>query len=86
MIRFSTLTQKGQIVIPQEIREALRLKPASRVAVELQNDAILVRPAPSIADVFGMVKTKKRITKKEWKKAVRDAVVEKYRKKLAISS
>lgn len=48
----TTLTRKGQITVPVEVRRALGLKEGDRVAISLTNDgeeAARLRPAPSIA-------------------------------------
>ena len=39
------LTSKGQVTIPQEIREALGLMPYSEVEFELDGDAVRIRKA-----------------------------------------
>ena len=39
------LTSKGQVTIPQQLREALGLMPQSEVEFELDGDAILIRKA-----------------------------------------
>jgi antitoxin PrlF len=43
----STLTQKGQVTIPQELRSQLGLKPGDRVSFELDGDQVTLKPAPS---------------------------------------
>lgn len=53
----TTLTRKGQVTIPAEIRARLGLKPKDKVRFELEGDAVTIRPAPSrIARHFGAVK------------------------------
>ncbi len=39
------LTSKGQVTIPQEIRERLGLMPRSEVEFEVDGDAVRIRPA-----------------------------------------
>jgi AbrB family looped-hinge helix DNA binding protein len=52
----TTMTQKGQVTVPAEIRARLGLKPRDRVRFELEGDAVRLRPAPSrIARHFGAV-------------------------------
>lgn len=77
----STLTQKGQVAIPKSIRDYFHLKPHDKVNFEVQDEKIVATPAPSIDEMFGLFKTSKAITKKEMKKAIRDAVLAKFRKK-----
>lgn len=54
----TTMTQKGQVTVPAEIRAHLGLKPRDRVRFELEGDAVKLRAAPSrIARHFGVVQT-----------------------------
>jgi len=39
------LTSKGQVTIPQQIRDALGLLPFTEVEFEIDGDAVKVRPA-----------------------------------------
>ena len=39
------LTSKGQVTIPQDIRERLGLLPRTEVEFELDGDAVRIRPA-----------------------------------------
>ena len=43
----STLTRKGQVTIPRDMRVSLGLKPKDRVLFELANGVVTLRPAPS---------------------------------------
>lgn len=40
----TTLTSKGQLVIPKTIRETLRVRPGTRFAVTLENGRIVLEP------------------------------------------
>jgi len=77
----STLTQKGQVAIPKSIRDYFHLKPRDKVHFEVQDEKIVATPAPTIDEMFGLFKASKIITKREMKKAIRDAVLEKFRRK-----
>ena len=81
MYGISTITQKGQVVIPAVIREALGLKPNQRVSFSLRDDEIVVKPVLTLDQAFGMFKTKRHASDEDYKRAVRDAVVEKFRRK-----
>lgn len=53
-----TVTQKGQVTIPAEIRRALGIKPRDKVIFELEAEEKVarIRPAPSkVARWFGAV-------------------------------
>jgi len=80
MNNLSTITKKGQVVIPQAIRAQLQLKPATRVYFHVENNTVVMRPALTVDQAFGMFKTKKRFTKRDYKKAIQDAVLEKFLK------
>lgn len=53
----TTLTRKGQVTIPVEVRKKLGLKPKDKVCFEIEEDAVKIRLAPSrIARHFGAVR------------------------------
>ena len=81
----TTMTQKGQVAIPKSIRDYFHLQPHDKVHFEVQGEKIVATPAPTIDDMFGSFKTSKIITKKEMKKAIREAVLEKFKRKGIIS-
>jgi bifunctional DNA-binding transcriptional regulator/antitoxin component of YhaV-PrlF toxin-antitoxin module len=57
----STLTDKGQTTVPQEIREALKVKPRQRLTWSLRGDGtVVVRSQPSALDLFGSLKSPKK--------------------------
>jgi AbrB family looped-hinge helix DNA binding protein len=41
-----TTSRKGQVVIPKREREAVGIKPGSKVVVKAVNDPIEIRPSP----------------------------------------
>ncbi|MGH2460050.1 MAG: AbrB/MazE/SpoVT family DNA-binding domain-containing protein [Chloroflexota bacterium] len=57
----TTLTQKGQVTIPAEVRRALGLKPRDKVTFELDGDVARIRRAASkIARWYGAVAPRER--------------------------
>lgn len=53
----STITDRFQTTIPQNVREALKLKPRQRLAYEVRPDgSAVIRPVPRLDDLFGSVK------------------------------
>ena len=46
----TTLTRKGQVTIPVDVRRALDLEQGDRVAVERQGDAVVMRRCQGVAD------------------------------------
>ena len=57
----STLTDKGQTTVPQEIREALKVKPRQRLTWSLSEDGtVIVRPQGSALALFGSLKSSKK--------------------------
>ncbi|HZM04601.1 MAG TPA: type II toxin-antitoxin system PrlF family antitoxin [Candidatus Saccharimonadales bacterium] len=57
----STLTDKGQTTVPQEIRDALKVKPRQRLTWSLRDDGTaVVRPQPSALKLFGSLKSSKK--------------------------
>lgn len=57
----TTVTQKGQVTIPAEVRNRLGLKPRDRVRFEVRGDVATLRPAPSkVLRWFGSVEPRNR--------------------------
>lgn len=57
----TTVTSKGQVTIPGEIRRALNIKPKDKVAFELVNGEARLRPIQSpVLSSFGAVKPKRK--------------------------
>jgi AbrB family looped-hinge helix DNA binding protein len=57
----TTITRKGQVTIPVEVRRALDLKPKDRVVFELEEGVAKIKPASSkLLAGFGAVTPKKR--------------------------
>jgi AbrB family looped-hinge helix DNA binding protein len=43
-IQYSRVSTKGQVVIPAELREKLGLRSGTRIALQLEGNAILLQP------------------------------------------
>jgi len=58
--RFAQISTKGQIVIPADVRQQMKLEPGTRVAIEVQGDTLLLRPvtAEFIRNLRGIAKGK----------------------------
>jgi len=61
MSHTTTLSSKGQVILPKAVREARRLKSGERFTVEDRPEGILLRPLKPFAptrhrDVFGCLK------------------------------
>ena len=54
----SSLTQKGHVTIPQEIRRYLKLKPADKVLFIKHKDSVILKPSRSFLDLERSVKCK----------------------------
>ncbi len=79
----TTLTQKGQVTIPKQIRDHFNLKPFDKVSFVVQQDKIIAKRAPTISEMRGIAKANKVLSKKEYKKIIKDAVVEKFMRKMS---
>ena len=51
----STISTKGQITLPAALRRQLGIKPHDRVVVELENGAIVIKPAPDLFALEGFL-------------------------------
>ena len=52
MSTFSTISSKGQITVPQEIRKRLGLAPGDRVEFVIEQDRTVIRPARAEVNPF----------------------------------
>lgn len=75
----STLTQKGQIVIPESIRSYFHLEPATKIYFEVRNNEIIAKPLLTIDKAFGFIQSKKKISQKQMKQVIKNAIIKKYK-------
>ena len=68
--------EKGQVVIPKDIREYLGLKPRSKVMFEIENSEVKIRPEQSpeefLEDFLNVPKIKRKLSGKEIKKILEE--------------
>ena len=77
----ATITSKGQVTIPKELREQLRLRSGHRLrfTVDNANRAVIVPVSKRLSDLAGILPKPKRIaTLEEMEEAIRGAAVERY--------
>lgn len=60
MIGYSTVTQKGQVTIPVDIREALELFPGKKVVMMKDLDRVVLQSVPDFFALRGSIKPKRR--------------------------
>ena len=71
MIIKREIGKKGQVVIPQDIRDYLGLNIGVKIIFEVRNDEIIIKkeePHKIVEDFFNTPKIKKKISVKELKK------------------
>lgn len=67
----SSVTTKGQVTIPVELREKLGIKPGDRVGfIEDGDRIVLQRQETAIEAVFGIVKARKSATLEQMEDAI----------------
>ena len=78
-MRSSSVTTKGQVTIPVELREKLGIRPGDRVRFIEEGDRILIqRQETAIESVFGLIKARKGVSLADM-----DAAIAKGRKRRA---
>ena len=50
------MDERGRIVIPKEIREALRLKPNQKLSIEANKGEIIIKPAVDLEEFKAKLK------------------------------
>ncbi len=79
----ATLTADGQITLPPEVRERLRLAPGDRVKIFLDGDkGVLILPVLPISSLRGILKGRRDtvLTVEEIDDAIAAGVTERYRR------
>lgn len=69
----STLTSKGQLTVPIELRQALDLHPGDKVVFETKDHKILLsKKKQDITQAFGMYRVSKKISLQDIQKAIEE--------------
>lgn len=67
----TTMTVKGQVTIPAELRRKFGLKPGQKVIIEDDGDAMRLRPAVTdVSAAFGLVKSKRTVSLDDMDRAI----------------
>lgn len=74
----TSMSQKGQVVIPAEIREKLKLKPSTKFEVKSVGDTVVFTPVVKDEDAFGMFTPKEKITEEKIDKAISEGVKKRF--------
>ena len=77
----ATVTSQGQVTVPKEVRERLRLRPGGKVAFAIEKDGRVVMRSKqsSILDLVGILpKPKRTVTLEEMDQAIRQGAVNRY--------
>lgn len=81
MGRLTSLTWKGQVTIPKEVRDTLGLKPFDKIEIYLENGEAKLRKAfLSLDELAGSVPGSG-VPMEEWSAIVQDEVAEAYAEK-----
>lgn len=80
---FVTITSKGQMTLPKEIRDDLKLKAGDQVSIEKQGDSYVLRPRRSALELFARFRRPEQepVTIEEMDRAIEDEVWERNRPK-----
>jgi antitoxin PrlF len=71
-VQTSTLTSKGQVTIPSEVRKRLGLHPGDPVAFIVEGDTVrLVRRESSIEAAFGLIKSETSLSVEDMDRVIR---------------
>jgi antitoxin PrlF len=71
---YSTMTSKGQLTVPKEIRETLGLKEGTKFSVTIENGNVVARPKNrsimELAGILGKAPNGKSLTVEEMDEAI----------------
>jgi antitoxin PrlF len=71
-MRTSSMTRKGQVTIPVEVRRRLGLRRGDQVAFLDVDDQIVLKPIQNdVRAAFGLVKTRRSVSLRQMEEAIR---------------
>ena len=77
---YATMSSKGQLTIPKEVRDELKLDAGTRLYVTVQNGEVVARPKnrrlADLAGILGKPPSGRSVTVEEMDEAIMDAVAE----------
>jgi AbrB family looped-hinge helix DNA binding protein len=76
MLQTTTITSKGQVTIPAYFRQQLGLQAGQKVSFSLsqkQPKKLVLKPIPDFLSLQGIIKTKRKYSKKAARKAISQA-------------
>jgi len=77
----TTISRKGQVVVPKKVREEIGLSTSDLLRVEAKDGKVVMSPVSKTDEVFGMFKARGVITKSDIKSSYRRAVMAKIAKR-----
>ncbi len=77
----TTITRKGQVVIPKAIRDFFNINPLHRFTVRIVEDSIVLEPVLSTNEAYGMFENKavKPLTSEEEQTLIQKARAKKFK-------
>lgn len=81
MPHITTITQKGQVTIPAEIRKYLGIEPRTKILFSFHNEHVVISPAHDFMNLRGSVKSKKKYSDEKADKEVLSYIKKQYEKK-----
>ena len=69
----TSLTKKGQVTIPKDVREALSLKEKDKVLIRVEGERAVIEKVPSLLDMRGSVEVPADVKGLSWKEIERRA-------------
>jgi len=83
MIYTNRLTQKGQVTIPQEIRNFLGIKPRQFVTFIKYKNQVIITPKKNISSLMGSLKTRKKYSDEKADKSIMEYIKKEYAKEIS---
>jgi AbrB family looped-hinge helix DNA binding protein len=75
----SRVGQKGQVVLPKELRDVIGIGPGDRVVFDIQNGKVVLTPVPArtTSDLLGILRMPKPVNAKEARQDYQNHLVDK---------
>jgi len=67
---FTTVSSKGQITLPSDVRNKLDIKPKDKIEIVIKGEEIILRSVPSFRGLRGTISAKRGSARKAMEAAV----------------
>lgn len=74
----TTVTPKGQVSIPKQIRDQFGIRPFSKMIFSVVGADIVMKTTPTVNQMAGFIKSSKHFTQEDYDRAIEEGIKNDY--------